>query len=85
MPAPANSPPSYLAHQDRHDLRGILAAIRALGELLEDEVTGPLNAVQQDHVRRLLANVDRFTAKLDAFRDADPFGDDRQAPGEEHP
>jgi signal transduction histidine kinase len=56
---------STLTRRDRHDLRGIVAAIQAFAELLEDEISGPLNADQKDHVGRILANVDALSRRLD--------------------
>jgi signal transduction histidine kinase len=67
-------PRSGLTHGDRHDLRGTLSAIQAFAELLEDEISGPLNASQHDHVRRILRNVETLSRQLDALRDRQQRG-----------
>jgi signal transduction histidine kinase len=72
VPAPTGGKSrSALTHDDRHDLRGTLSAIQAFAELLQDEISGPLNPEQHDHVRRMLRNAVKLSRQIDAFRDTE--------------
>lgn len=73
LPAsPERDAPGRLSATERHDLRGILAAIASLAEVLEDEISGPLNEAQKGHVERILFNVERMTDALERLNAGSP-------------
>ena len=58
-------------HIDRvcHELLKPLAAMRAFTEILSDEISGPVNSDQRDHLDVVLRNSDRMGALIGDFYD----------------
>lgn len=52
-----------------HDLRQPVAAVQAFGELLADDVSGPLNAEQREHVAAILRNCAALERGIEQVRE----------------